>query len=74
MNWLAKFGLAGRALVYLRAISSSLSVLAANDTERLRREHGPRPVPKRRVEMATLDIAEAERRWERQLSGNVEDE
>lgn len=70
----ARFGIGIRALVYLRAISNSLSVLAANDTERLKREHGPRPVPKKRVAIETLDLDETERRYQRQLERNFEDD
>ena len=74
MGLFARFGIYARGIVYLRSISQSLRVLAKNDDERMRREYGAKPYPKRRVEIATLDIAEAERRWERQLAGNNEDE
>ena len=74
MGLFARFGIYARGIVYLRSIAKSLRVLADNDSERLHHEFGPRRKPKQRVEIATLDLAEAERRWERQLAGNNEDE
>ena len=77
MEWLAKYGLAGRALVYLRRLADSherLAVatesLAADSRSRWEREFArPKPRP---TTITTMDLAAAERQWARQQAAALE--
>jgi hypothetical protein len=71
ISWLSKYGVGMRALVYLRAISLSsmriadaLESLASNDASRWQHELKIKPKPRPTV-VTTLDVAEAEAKWER---------
>ena len=63
---LERLGIGVRALVYLRSITNSLTVLAANDSLRIKRDLLQRPKP-RRTEIAEFDAEAAESRWQRIL-------